>query len=143
MSDLIANVVGSAAAICSITSFAPQAVKIWKERDASSVSLKTYSLTVTCFVLWVVYGVMTQAWPVTVANACALVMASGVLVIGVEKATKLLTWVTGTDKTYRAGIRLGAALAATPLLAADMHQEGRFNLQFTASSAALERQTRP
>lgn len=81
MSGLIANIVGSAAAICSITSFAPQAVKIWKERDASSVSLKTYSLTVTCFVLWVVYGVMTQAWPVTVANACALVMASSVLVM--------------------------------------------------------------
>ncbi|RLY92373.1 tRNA pseudouridine(55) synthase TruB [Kocuria tytonicola] len=35
--------------------------------------------------------------------------ASGVLVIGVEKATKLLTYVTGTDKTYRASIRLGAA----------------------------------
>ncbi|MDO4919561.1 tRNA pseudouridine(55) synthase TruB [Kocuria sp.] len=35
--------------------------------------------------------------------------ASGVLVLGVEKATKLLTYVTGTDKTYRAGIRLGAA----------------------------------
>lgn len=79
MSNLIANVVGSAAAVCSITSFAPQAIKIWKKRDASSVSLKTYSLTVTCFMLWVVYGVMTQAWPVTVANACALVMASGVL----------------------------------------------------------------
>jgi len=41
--------------------------------------LKTYSLTVSCFALWVVYGVMTQAWPVTVANSCALVMASGVL----------------------------------------------------------------
>ena len=54
MSDLIANVVGSAAAVCSVTSFAPQAIKIWKERDASSVSLKTYSLTVTCFALWVV-----------------------------------------------------------------------------------------
>lgn len=35
--------------------------------------------------------------------------ASGVLVIGVEKATKLLTYVTGTDKTYDATIRLGAA----------------------------------
>ena len=81
MSDLIANVVGSAAAVCSITSFAPQAIKIWKERDASSVSLKTYSLTVTCFVLWVVYGVMTKARPVTVANACALGMAAGVLVM--------------------------------------------------------------
>ncbi|MFN4040974.1 MAG: SemiSWEET family sugar transporter [Brevundimonas sp.] len=81
MSDLIANTVGTAAALCSITSFAPQALKIWKERDASSVSLKTYSLTVACFILWVVYGVMTGAWPVTFANSCALVMASGVLIM--------------------------------------------------------------
>ena len=79
MSDLIANVFGTAAATCSIVSFAPQMIKIWKERDASSVSLKTYSLTVTCFVLWVVYGVLSQAWPIIVANAVALVMASGVL----------------------------------------------------------------
>jgi MtN3 and saliva related transmembrane protein len=77
--SLAANVVGSAAALCSIASFAPQMIKIWKTRDASAVSLKTYSLTVTCFVLWTAYGVMTQAWPIVVANACALVMASGVL----------------------------------------------------------------
>lgn len=79
MSSLVANAFGVGAAVCSITSFAPQIIKIWKERDASSVSLKTYSLTVTCFILWVVYGVMTEAWPVTFANGCALVMASGVL----------------------------------------------------------------
>jgi MtN3 and saliva related transmembrane protein len=79
MSQLVANIFGSAAAICSVTSFAPQMIKIWKSRDASAVSLKTYSLTVTCFALWVVYGVMTKAWPVTVANACALLMAAGVL----------------------------------------------------------------
>ncbi len=81
MSDLTANLVGTAAALCSITSFAPQIIKIWKERDASSVSLKTYSLTVTCFVLWTTYGVLTMAWPIIVANACALVMASGVLIM--------------------------------------------------------------
>lgn len=79
MSDLVANVVGTGAALCSITSFAPQMIKIWKEKDASAVSLKTYSLTVTCFVLWTAYGVLTGAWPVSVANACALVMAAGVL----------------------------------------------------------------
>lgn len=79
MSDLIANGVGTAAALCSIVSFAPQMIKIWKERDASAVSLKTYSLTVTCFVLWTTYGILTGAWPVTIANACALVMAAGVL----------------------------------------------------------------
>lgn len=79
MSDLVANAVGSAAALCSIASFAPQMIKIWKTRDASAVSLKTYSLTVTCFVLWTIYGVMTSAWPITIANACALLMAAGVL----------------------------------------------------------------
>ena len=79
MSSLVANIVGSAAAVCSVTSFAPQMIKIWKERDASAVSLKTYSLTVTCFVLWVAYGVMTEAWPVTVANSLALLMSAGVL----------------------------------------------------------------
>lgn len=81
MSDLIANIVGTAAALCSISSFAPQMIKIWKEKDASAVSLKTYSLTVTCFILWTAYGAMTGAWPVTVANACALVMAAGVLTL--------------------------------------------------------------
>lgn len=81
MSDLLANVFGTAAAACSIASFAPQMIKIWKSRDASSVSLRTYALTVTCFVLWVVYGVLSAAWPIIVANAAALVMASGVLVM--------------------------------------------------------------
>ncbi|RZJ83556.1 MAG: hypothetical protein EON88_28540 [Brevundimonas sp.] len=79
MTDWIPNVVGTAAALCSITSFAPQAIKIWKDKDASSVSLRTYSLTVSCFVLWVAYGVLIQAWPIVASNACALVMASIVL----------------------------------------------------------------
>ena len=77
--SLIANIVGTGAALCSIASFAPQVIKIWRERDASSVSLKTYSLTVTCFILWVAYGWLTTAWPILIANACALVMASAVL----------------------------------------------------------------
>ena len=81
MSDLAANIVGTLAALCSITSFAPQIIKIWKERDASSVSLKTYSLTVTCLVVRTAYGVLTGALPIIVANACALVMASGVLLM--------------------------------------------------------------
>ncbi len=79
MSTLIANLVGTAAALCSITSFAPQISKLRESRDASSISLKTYSLTVTCFVLWVVYGVMTSAWPVIFANGAALCMAAVVL----------------------------------------------------------------
>ena len=36
-------------------------------------------------------------------------MATGVLTIGIGAATRLLTYLTGEDKTYRAKIRLGAA----------------------------------
>ncbi len=79
MSEWVANTIGVAAALCSITSFIPQVVKIAKERDASSVSLRTYALTVTCFVLWTIYGVMTKAWPITFANSAALCLSSAVL----------------------------------------------------------------
>src|SRR5690625_1299674 len=35
-------------------------------------------------------------------------MATGVLVLGVGRATRLLTYLVGADKEYRATIRLGA-----------------------------------
>ncbi len=81
MSTLAANLVGTAAAVASITSFAPQVLKIARERDATAVSLRTYLLTCTCFALWVVYGVMTLAWPIIVANSLAGMMAFSVLVM--------------------------------------------------------------
>lgn len=81
MSDLLANIVGTGAALCSIASFAPQVIKIARERDASAVSLRTYILTCTCFVLWTVYGALTQAWPIVISNALALCMAAAVLVM--------------------------------------------------------------
>src|ERR1700754_4381132 len=34
-------------------------------------------------------------------------MATGVLVVGVERATRLLTYLVGADKSYQATIRLG------------------------------------
>ena len=81
ISPFIVNGIGVAAALTSISSFAPQIVKIIKERDASSVSLKTYALTVTTFILWTTYGLLSGAWPVTLANACALGMAATVLTL--------------------------------------------------------------
>ena len=36
-------------------------------------------------------------------------MATGLLVLGVNSATRLLTWIVGLDKVYTATIRLGAA----------------------------------
>ena len=40
-------IVGTVAALCSMSSFGPQIAKIWRERDASTVSLRMYLVTVT------------------------------------------------------------------------------------------------
>ena len=78
------QIVGTAAACCSMTSFAPQIVKIWRERDASAVSLRAYGITVTGFGLWTLYGLMLGSWPVTVSNSVCLVMAATVLVMKIR-----------------------------------------------------------
>lgn len=80
-SSQLANVVGTGAALCSMTSFAPQIVKIWRERDASSVSLRMYVVTVTGFTLWIVYGMLIDSWPVTGANSVCLVMSATILAL--------------------------------------------------------------
>lgn len=75
------NAVGTAAALCSMTSFTPQILKIWRDKDASSVSMRMFLLTVTGFVLWTTYGVLLGSWPVTVANAVCLVLSAVIVAL--------------------------------------------------------------
>lgn len=77
----VAAAVGTAAALLSITSFAPQILKIWKEKDASSVSLRTYVVTVAGFACWIAYGLLIRAWPVVASNIASLLMSGAVLVM--------------------------------------------------------------
>lgn len=79
--SLAANAVGVAAAFCSMTSFGPQVLKIWRERDASSVSLRMYIVTVTGFGLWVAYGVLIGSWPVAGSNIVCLVLSGTILAL--------------------------------------------------------------
>jgi MtN3 and saliva related transmembrane protein len=78
---ILANVVGTVAALCSMTSFAPQIAKIWRDRDASEVSLVMYLVTVAGFCLWIGYGVLIASWPVAVSNTICLGMSGAVLAL--------------------------------------------------------------
>lgn len=73
------DAIGTVAALCSMVSFTPQIVKIWRERDASSVSLRMWLLTVTSFALWTTYGALPGSWPVAVSNAVCLMLSGVVL----------------------------------------------------------------
>jgi MtN3 and saliva related transmembrane protein len=78
---LITNLVGVTAAVFSVGSFVPQIVKMVQTKDVSGVSLRTYAFTVTCFTLWVIYGLRLAAWPIAASNACALMLSGAVLVL--------------------------------------------------------------
>jgi MtN3 and saliva related transmembrane protein len=78
---MLANLVGTAAALCSMSSFAPQIAKIWRDRDASEISLTMYLVTVTGFALWTGYGVLSHSWPVTISNIICLIMSGAVLTL--------------------------------------------------------------
>lgn len=80
----LSDLVGGAAAICSMSSFAPQLAKIWRERDASQISLRMYVVTVAGFSLWIAFGVLTRSWPVVGSNLVCLVLAAAILALRIR-----------------------------------------------------------
>ena len=85
---LLIDGLGSAAAVCSMASFAPQLIKIWREKDASAVSLSMYLVTVTGFTLWLIYGIVIGRWPLAVSNAVCLVMSGAILALKLRLGRK-------------------------------------------------------
>jgi len=61
--------------------FHPQIIKIMKERDASSVSLRMYAVTTIGFVCWTAYGALSGSWPVTLTNAICLALVITILIL--------------------------------------------------------------
>ena len=79
--ETVVNIVGTAAGLCSMSSFLPQLIKIAREKRAEGVSLRTYIVTVTGFCLWIAYGLMLGSWPVAASNSVCLLLAGGILAL--------------------------------------------------------------
>lgn len=71
--------IGSIAAICTTVAFVPQVIQSWRTRDLSGISLPMYSIFTTGVLLWLVYGILEQDWPVMIANAVTAILAGVVL----------------------------------------------------------------
>ena len=77
----IQDLIGYAAATLTTLSFVPQALKTFRTRDVSGISLGMYSLFAIGVTLWLVYGLMLGEAPIYVANAITLALALAVLVM--------------------------------------------------------------
>ena len=78
---LLADTIGYVAAFLTTCSFLPQAWLTLRTRDVSGISLGMYAVFTTGVALWLVYGLLTDAWPVVLANAVTLALASFILVM--------------------------------------------------------------
>ena len=81
----LAEPVGTAAGICSTSSFVPQVLKAWREGDTAAISKRMYVITVTAFSLWIVYGAMIESLPIVVFNTASLVLSTMILVLKMRR----------------------------------------------------------
>ena len=79
MSAELANLLGYAAAFLTTIAFMPQALKSWRTRDLSGISLPMYALFTLGVACWFGYGMATHSLPIIVANAITFVLAFIVL----------------------------------------------------------------
>ena len=73
------DLLGFLAAGITTMSFVPQAVKTIKTKDTSGISLTMYIMFTFGIVLWFIYGIMLDAWPIIFANAITGILAAIIL----------------------------------------------------------------
>ncbi|MBW9118126.1 SemiSWEET transporter [Rhizobium cauense] len=74
-------VVGYAASICSVSSFIPQTVKVFRSKDTAAISAWMYILTVTGFALWTWFGVVRSEIPIILTNATCFLLSASILLM--------------------------------------------------------------
>ncbi|MGB3851766.1 MAG: SemiSWEET transporter [Tunicatimonas sp.] len=79
MSTFMLDVLGIIAGMLTTAAFLPQVIKTWKSKSAKDLSLGMFLLFVLGVILWLVYGIFSQALPIILANAATLLLSSVLL----------------------------------------------------------------
>jgi MtN3 and saliva related transmembrane protein len=79
-----ADLIGYCAAALTTGAFIPQAIKTIRSCDTRAISLGMYVTFTIGIVLWFVYGVTLDSWPIILSNALTFVLAATVLALKVR-----------------------------------------------------------
>lgn len=80
MNDYI-EYVGMLAGFCTTIAFIPQLVKVLRTKTAQNISTLMYLIFILGVILWIIYGVYRNSWPIIIANAFTLLFASAILFV--------------------------------------------------------------
>ena len=76
--------IGSLAAVCTTFCWAPQAIKIIREKRTEGISLLTQSVLIFGTALWAIYGLLMKDRPVLYANIVTLGFTIAILILKIR-----------------------------------------------------------
>ena len=78
--EMTIRIIGLIASILGVIAWAPQLKRVWVEKRHDGISLLTCWIVTCTLVMWLIYGIMIDAFEVIVGNALALTMVLGVII---------------------------------------------------------------
>ncbi|MCS6984998.1 MAG: SemiSWEET transporter [Leptospiraceae bacterium] len=82
--DEVAAFLGYLAGTLTTISFFPQLLKVIKLKSAKDISYRMFVLFILGVLLWFIYGILTNAWPVILTNLITFIVASSILVLKIR-----------------------------------------------------------
>lgn len=73
------HLLGLVAGTFTTVAFLPQVIKTWRSKSAVDLSLGMFAVFSAGLVLWLVYGVLIDAWPIVLANVITLALSLTIL----------------------------------------------------------------
>jgi MtN3 and saliva related transmembrane protein len=74
-------IIGFLAGFLTTVAFVPQVAKIWRERSAKDLSLKTFVAFTVGIGLWLAYGILEGRLPLIVWNGISLCLSAAILLM--------------------------------------------------------------
>lgn len=75
----LVTLLGLLAGACTTIAFVPQLLKTWRSKSAKDVSLGMFLIFCVGVLLWLIYGILTEDFPVIMANTVTLMLAGTIL----------------------------------------------------------------
>jgi MtN3 and saliva related transmembrane protein len=79
LTSSLLNTIGVAAAVLTTLCWLPQTLKVIREKETRALSMPANVIFAIGILLWLVYGIGIDDWPVIGANAASLVLVSVII----------------------------------------------------------------
>ncbi|WP_253308534.1 MULTISPECIES: SemiSWEET transporter [unclassified Rickettsia] len=80
MSDYT-EIMGYIAGILTTIAFVPQVIKTYQSRSTQNISLSMYVIYCTSVVLWLIYGILINSFPLIITETITLILSGAILIM--------------------------------------------------------------